>query len=78
MESNVDLIDHKKKVKIDNQKEELNYIKKKINLYRCSEVEFENEMVVVEFENKNAEKELDKTKKEMIEVRDRLRELECL
>ena len=35
-------------------------------------------MVVVEFENKNAEKELDKTKKEMIEVRDRLRELECL
>ena len=63
MASNVDLIDHEKDVLIDDLKEELHYIKKKIKQYKYSEETFENEMNLVECENKNLRKDLDKVKK---------------
>ena len=58
MASNDDLIDHEKDVLIDDLKEELHYIKKKIKQYKYSEETFENEMDLVECENKNLRKDL--------------------
>ena len=61
---------------IDDLKDEVNYLKRKLKEYKCSEEAFENEMDVAESENKNLKQELDKTKKEIIEVRDLLKETE--
>ena len=63
---------------IEDLKDEVNYLKKKIKLYKCSEEEFENEMNVVESENKILKKELDETKREMNEAKDILKETESL
>ena len=63
---------------IEDLKDEVNYLKKKVKLYKCSEEEFENEMHVIESKNKNLKKELEVTKKEMIEARDLLKETESI
>ena len=78
MASNDDLIDHEKDVLIDDLKEELHYIKKKIKQYKYSEETFENEMDLVECENKNLRKDLEKVKKELSEAKDHIKEFESL
>ena len=62
MESKGNFIGHESDAITDDLKEELNFMKKKVKQYKYSEEAFESEIDIVECENKNLGRELDKVK----------------
>ena len=63
---------------IKDLKNEVNFLAKKIKQYKCSEEAFEVGMDEVEGQNRHLRRELDKTKKEMLEAKDTLNQFENL
>ena len=61
---------------IDDLKEEVNYLKRKIKEYKGREEYFENEMDIVTNESKGFKRDLEKAKKELIDTKETLKEIE--
>ena len=69
---------HSEKDIIDDLKAEINYLKGKIKENKSREDTIEREIDAVEDENKHLRKELDKVKKDLMEARDNLKEIETM
>ena len=61
---------------IDDMKDEIKYLKQKAKEYNYRENEFENDMDIVQDENKRFKRELEKTRKELIDAKETLQEIE--
>ena len=63
---------------IDDLKDEITFLKRKIKENKSREDAIESEIDVVEGENKNLRRELDKVKKELMEAREYIKETKNL
>ena len=63
---------------IDDLKDEINYLKRKIRENKSREETIDNEIDIVEGENKHLKRELEKVKKDLKEARDNLKSFETL
>ena len=61
---------------IDDLKDEVSYLKRKIKEYQCREESFENEIDIVTNENKGLKKDFENVKKELIDTKETLKEIE--
>ena len=61
---------------IDDLKDEVNYLKRKIKEYKGREESFEHEMDIVRNENIGCKMDLEKAKKELIDTKETLKEIE--
>ena len=61
---------------IDDMKGEIKYLKQKVKEYNYRENKFENDMDIIQDENKRFKRELEKTRKELIDAKETLQEIE--